>query len=184
MLRLARRERSVAPIEAKLDAIVLGPALDFMRSLWRLNHALELTSGHMERSIGITAQQRMVIRCIGKCPGLTPTQLAMLLHVDRSTISTALNRMERDGLVVRRSDEKDRRSVTLWLSTKGKRHDRPSQETLESAVERLLTKTGNRDLLATKRVMVCLSERLESVLEHARSRSVPAPPRRGKLRTR
>jgi DNA-binding MarR family transcriptional regulator len=131
--------------------------------MWRLNHALELTSGHMERSLGITAQQRMVIRCLGKQPGMSPTQLALLLHLDRSTISTALNRMERSGLLVRRSDERDRRSVTLWLSPKGKRLDRPSKETVETAVKGMLAQTGKRDLLATARVMECLSRKLESI---------------------
>jgi MarR family transcriptional regulator, organic hydroperoxide resistance regulator len=161
----ARRERSASRDDGSREPMKLGPALDFMRSMWRLNHAVELTSGHMERSLGITAQQRMVIRCLGKQPGISPSQLALLLHLDRSTISTALNRMERDGLLVRRGDKQDGRSVTLWLSTKGKKLDRPSEETIESAVERMVTQIGRRDLLAAERVMVCLSKELESIFE-------------------
>lgn len=147
------------------DAIAgaLGPALDFMRTLWRLNHALELVSGHMERELGITAQQRMVIRCLGKRPGIVPSELATLLHLDRSTISSALKRMERDGLLVRRSGTADRRRVTLWLSAKGKKLDQPSSETVESAVERTLSLTLRRDQLATSRVMACLLDQLELV---------------------
>lgn len=127
---------------------------------------MELTSGHMERSMGVTAQQRMVIRCLGKQPGISPSQLAALLHLDRSTISTALNRMERNGILVRRSDEYDRRGVTLWLSAKGKRLDRPSAETIESAVERMLEQSGKRDLQAAKRIMECLSDELEVIFEN------------------
>jgi MarR family transcriptional regulator, organic hydroperoxide resistance regulator len=165
MPRTANREHPVQLQDKKSEPIELGPALDFMRSMWRLNHALELTSGHMERSVGVTAQQRMVIRCLGKQPGISPTQLALLLHLDRSTISTALNRMERDGLLVRRSAEHDRRSVTLWLSAKGKKLDRPSKETVESAVKGMLAQTGRRDLMAAERVMGCLSRELESIFE-------------------
>jgi MarR family transcriptional regulator, organic hydroperoxide resistance regulator len=159
-----------------------GPALDFMRSLWRLNHAMELTSGQMERLIGVTAQQRMIIRCIGKRPGLTPSQLAALLHLDRSTISTALNRMERDELLERRCDDRDRRSVTLWLSARGRRLDRPSEQTVESAVERLLAAINRPDLLAAKRVMARLAEQMEAALQIAPSTSKPARSRNSSAR--
>jgi MarR family transcriptional regulator, organic hydroperoxide resistance regulator len=71
----------------------LGPALDFLQRLWRLNHALERLSSRMERQLGITAQQRLIIRCIGKYPGVGAGQLAALLHVDPGTVSAALNRL-------------------------------------------------------------------------------------------
>lgn len=169
MPRKTRASRTVTQKENVQSVMDFGPALDFMRSLWRLNHAMELTSGHMERVIGVTAQQRMVIRCIGKQPGLTPSQLAALLHLDRSTISTALNRMERDELLERRCDDRDRRSVTLWLSARGKRLDRPSEQTVESAVDRLLVAASRADLLAAKRVMARLAEQLEAALESGSS---------------
>lgn len=162
----------------EVDTVELGPALEFMRGLWRLNHALELMSCNMERTIGVTAQQRMILRCLGKSPGMTPSQLAALLLVDRSTISTALNRMERNGLLLRRTDRNDHRSVTLWLSARGKRLDRPANVTVESAVERLLFDSAPKDLLATERVMQSLSRQLESLLlatTKSKSASKPAP---------
>lgn len=59
------------------------PALEFMQHLWALNHAVERTSLRMERELGVTAQQRLVLRCVGKYPGMMPTQVAALLHLDR-----------------------------------------------------------------------------------------------------
>lgn len=164
MTRSVPREPTVSPNADVRRGVELGPALEFMRSLWRLNHALERMSCEMERALGVTAQQRMVLRCLGKRPGMTPSQLADLLHVDRSTISTALNRMQRERLLVRRVDESDRRSVTLWLSARGKRLDKPSAVTVESAVERLLAEAGSRDLRATERVMKSLSRQLDTAL--------------------
>ena len=39
----------------------------------------------MERSLGITAPQRLVLRCVGKFPGVSAGRLATLLHlVDRA----------------------------------------------------------------------------------------------------
>lgn len=59
------------------NAYPLGPALDFMRKVSALNHALERVSSHMERTLGVTAPQRLILRCVGKYPGITAGQLAM-----------------------------------------------------------------------------------------------------------
>ena len=138
----------------------------------------------MERRIGITAQQRMVIRCLGKRPGISPSQLAGLLHLDRSTVSTALNRMERDGLLARHSAETDGRGVTLWLSPKGKRLNQPSEETIESAVGRTLELTGERDVSAAERTMNCLCQELETMLTSARAAAGDSPGRAKRTRAR
>lgn len=164
---------TLAP-ESKTTEVFLGPSLEFMRHLWRLNHAVELMSGQMERLLGVTAQQRMIIRCLGKIPALTPSLLAATLHVDRSTISTALRRMELSGLIVRRSDASDGRRVSLTLTAKGRRIEATREETVEKAVDRLLRDQTKRDIAASQRVMRALAEQLELATEGR----APARPRK------
>ena len=60
----------------------LEPTLAFLQRLWRLNHAIERLSMRMDRSLGVTTQQRLLLRCIGRTPNATAGQLAKLLHVD------------------------------------------------------------------------------------------------------
>lgn len=145
--------------DAELD-LPLGPALDFLRLLWEVNHAMESFSNHMERTLGVTAQQRLVIRCVGRYPGLTPGQLARLLHLDPGTISAALGRLERRGLVVRRRDERDQRRVTVGLTARGRTMDRPSPQTVEAAVERLLATERPSNVAAAARVLRALTDAL------------------------
>lgn len=133
----------------------LGPALEFLRCLWRLNHALERLSGRMERRLGVTAQQRLVIRCVGKYPGLTAGQLARLLHVDPGTASATLKRLEKKRLVMRRRDPRDQRRVVLGLTPKGRLIDRRPQGTVEQAAERLLAEIRPID-----------AKRAQKLLEH------------------
>lgn len=139
----------------------LGPALDFLQRLWQLNHALEKLSSQMERRIGITAPQRMIIRCIGKYPGMAPSQLASILHLDPGTISATLSRLEDKGFVSRRRDSEDRRRVSLSLTAKGKKLDAPIGGTVESGMERLLVGALPRDITATRKLL----EQLTSVLQ-------------------
>jgi DNA-binding MarR family transcriptional regulator len=148
----------LVPVEASEE---LGSTLEFMRSLWSLNHALEVTSKSMEARLGVTAQQRMLVRIVGKFPGTTPSHIAELLHVHRATVSVALNRLERRGIVKRGRDTVDYRRVTVNLTKRGKALDVPASGTVESAVARLLKEASGRDIAAVQRAMQGLIEALE-----------------------
>ena len=144
--------------------VPLEPPLDFLRHLWELNHALERTSMQMERKLGVTAQQRLFVRCVGKYPGMTASQLALVLHLDRGTVSVGLRRLSKKGLVARRRDPRDNRRVSLGLTAKGRQLDRPDPATVEHAVERLISKVGQRDIEQVKRVLRRLAEDLTGKL--------------------
>jgi DNA-binding MarR family transcriptional regulator len=142
----------------------LSPALDFLQRLWRLNHALEKLSSRMEKQLGITAQQRLIIRCCGKYPGLTAGQLASLLHVDPGTVSAALNRLESKQLLERRRDAHDGRRTLVCLTAAGRKLDRPIQGTVEHAVDRLLASVPPTDVAAAIGVIDKLGVMLEDEL--------------------
>jgi MarR family transcriptional regulator, organic hydroperoxide resistance regulator len=135
----------------------LGPALDFLRRLWQLNRELEKLSSRMDKQLGVTAQQRLVVRCVGKCPGLTAGQLAGLLHVDPGTVSAALNRLEGKGLLKRQPDPRDRRRASISLLAKGRALDQPARGTVEDAVERLLELEHPEEIATALRVIGRLS---------------------------
>jgi DNA-binding MarR family transcriptional regulator len=139
----------------------LGKPLELLEHLWRVDHAMQRVSTRMSREIGVTGPQRLIIRCVGRYPGLTASQLATLLHVDRGTVSAALNRLEDRGLVERRSDPLDKRRVTLGLTPEGRALDQPSEHTIESTVEQLLKTATASDLAAASRVLAALAEALE-----------------------
>ncbi len=140
----------------------LGPALDFLQRLWRLNHALEKVSRRMEVQLGVTAQQRFILRCIGKYPGLTAGQLASLLHVDPGTVSTSLNRLEKRDLLERRRDSRDKRRIAIGLTAAGRALDRPAHGTVEAAVEQLLRNAASNELTTMSKVLDDLTQLLEA----------------------
>src|SRR5262245_21982391 len=97
----------------------LGPTLDFMRLLWAIEHALQAASKRMETTLGITGPQRVALRVIGQCPGLSAKQLAHTLQLHPSTITGVLRRLEDRGLIRRRDDPADGRSVRLSTTPAG-----------------------------------------------------------------
>lgn len=143
----------------------LGPALDFLQRLWQLNHALEALSSRMQKRIGVTAQQRLMLRCVGKYPGMTAGQLATLLHLDPGTVSAGLSRLELKGLLERRRDPRDQRRAALGLTAAGRALDRPAQGTVEDAVARLIATVDPMDLTTTKTVVANLTALLSAQLQ-------------------
>jgi DNA-binding MarR family transcriptional regulator len=140
----------------------VSPTLDFMRAIWALNHALERTSKRMERELGVTAQQRMVLRLVGRFPNISAGELAGLLRVDPGTLSAALNRMEARRLLSRRRDPDDKRRVLLSLTPQGRKVDRPSTRTLEAAVDRLLERLPTAQGRAMRRTLEDLISELDA----------------------
>lgn len=161
--------RSPVPPVANADRLSaeypLGGALDFLQYLWRLNQALERISSRMMKVFGITAQQRLVIRCLGKFPGMTVGQLAGVLHLDPGTVSTTLNRLERQGILVRRRDARDQRRVFLRLTARGRALDQPAAGTVEHAVERLFRTAAQNDIV---RATMLLDRLIRLLLAEAR----------------
>ena len=64
--------------EAK--ALPLGAVLDFMRLLWAVDHALQSASKRMESSFGLTGPQRLVVRIVGRFPGIAAGRIGRRLR--------------------------------------------------------------------------------------------------------
>ena len=85
----------------------LGETLEFLRLIWAIDHGLQLASKRTETLVGVTGLQRLVVRILGRFPGLSAGQLAGLLHVDPSTLSGVFARLTARHLIDRRSDPRD-----------------------------------------------------------------------------
>jgi len=152
----------------------LQGALGFLQCLWELNHALERLSSHMVQELGITAQQRLVIRCIGRYPGMTVGDLAQVLHLDPATVSVTVKRLHGQRLVARRRDDHDRRRVSLWLTVKGRGLSRPAPGTVEHAVDELFEAARPKEIATTRTLL----GRLIRILDAERERGAKRTARR------
>ena len=105
------------------------------------------------------------LRFVGKYPQITAGDLAAILHVEKSTLSLALKRLEERGLVARHRDAADARKAPIVLTAAGRAFDRPAMGTVERAVQRALRATKPRDLEVVRSFLqrlVLLLERGES----------------------
>lgn len=144
--------------QARLRA--LGPAFEFMRALWAVDHQLQSASKRLEATAGVTGPQRMVIRLVGRYPGISAGQVSELLHLHPSTLTGILKRLERAGLVARRPDPADGRRALLVLSPRGQAIDAVRGGTIEAGVRRALARLSPRAVAGAREVLEALSEEL------------------------
>jgi DNA-binding MarR family transcriptional regulator len=135
--------------------------LDFMRLIWAVDHALQRTSKRMEKAIGVTGSQRLVLRIVGRFPGISAGDLAQLLHVHPSTLTGILARLERQGSIRRRPDPRDKRRSLLGLTRRGRRFDVAAEGTIEAAVSRTLASISPAKVQAAREVLLSIADSLE-----------------------
>lgn len=150
----------VAPPSNASESTTLGPALDFMRRLWAIDHAMQSISKRMESELGLTSPQRLVIRIVGKSPGISAGRLAEILHVHPSTLTGVLGRLEDRGLLTRKIDKADLRRALFTLTARGRALDVPNPRTVEAAIESALAPLPVRNIRIAEELLAQLASSL------------------------
>ena len=143
------------------SGLPVGDAIDFLRLIWAVDHALQRRSKAMAATLGITGPQRLVIRIIGRFPSIHARQLADILHLHPSSLTAVLKRLEHRDLVRRWPDERDRRRWLLGLTRQGQALNRETAGTIEAAVQRVLQTTTRDSLEGTRAVLSKLARELD-----------------------
>ena len=135
--------------------------LRFMRVLWGLVHGLDVRSKWMERNLGVTGPQRLVVRMVGREPGITASAIAASLDLHPSTLTGILARLEKRGLLTRDVDPSDRRRAKFRLTPRGQRIDRERKGTVEATVRRVLARASDEAIQETQELLQSLISELE-----------------------
>jgi DNA-binding MarR family transcriptional regulator len=138
----------------------LDPVLDFMRLLWSIEHRLQRVSKRMGNELGITGPQRLVLRVVGRFPGISASELAHIVRLHPSTITGILQRLTKKGWLERRRDPADTRRVQLLLKPQGVAYTRTARRTVEWAVTDALDHAGFSNVQAARKVLIGIADRL------------------------
>ncbi|HJW75508.1 MAG: hypothetical protein A2138_00265 [Deltaproteobacteria bacterium RBG_16_71_12] len=123
------------PIVEKLP---MGRVLELLRQVWAVDHAVQQLSRAMASHLGLTGPQRLVLRVIGRRPRISAGELAAFLHLDASTMTGHLQKLEELGLLERRVALDDARRAAIVLTPRGRRLDTKTPGTIEAAMEEAL----------------------------------------------
>lgn len=136
-------------------------ALNFLRLLWEIQHGLLAVSRRMRREIGVTGPQRLVLRLLSSTPGITAGELAQALHLDKSTLTGIVGRLERDDFLRRAVDPLDRRRQLLALTRKGRAVAATLSGTVEERVAHALAEVSPEEVGSAEKILSLVTESLE-----------------------
>ena len=87
---------------------------------------------------GLTTGQPKVLDYLGRHDGSVQKEIAQGCQIDPATMTGLLSRMEEKGLIVRRSEGGDRRSLHVYLTEAGWAGQRAARRALEAQGEAVL----------------------------------------------
>jgi DNA-binding MarR family transcriptional regulator len=99
----------------------LNHGLSVAESFWNAARAAWLRGKGDCRNIGLTNAQAAVLFAVGFRGPIFPSELARQLGLSRQATSSAMNHLERQGLVRRARSTEDRRRVPVTFTEKGRR---------------------------------------------------------------
>ncbi|MGA2494011.1 MAG: MarR family transcriptional regulator [Roseiarcus sp.] len=86
----------------------------------RLESRIQSMVAEHLRTIGLSVPQCDVLTTLTEAEGISQQELAERLYVTKGNISGLLDRLERAGLVERRSTAADRRQYAIYLTSEGR----------------------------------------------------------------
>jgi DNA-binding MarR family transcriptional regulator len=120
---------------------------------------------------GFTLPQFDVLNQLARGPeGITFVELSRQLLVTAGNLTGIVDRLERDGLVLRQRHPADGRAFRLTLTPRGWHAVRAARPAHHAAVARLMAALPRRDLRTLRSLLGRLRERLEERTPPSRSR--------------
>ena len=121
------------------------------------------TFDHILSSKGVTRVQWIALYYLGKKEFINQKELAVLMQVKESTVARLVDRMEREGLVLRQRKEEDKRAFKLILTDKGLTYRKellPEGELFNDIISKGISEEEMQSF------MMVLKKMRENVVEH------------------
>lgn len=117
------------------------------------------------RRLGFTRSQWLALRRLGRQPGVSQSELAELMEVERATAGRIIDRLEENGWLERRPDQNDRRVNRIYMTERGQAvHDTIGPIAEAMVAEELSGLTGTEQKLLTD-LMINVKRRLQEMAE-------------------
>jgi DNA-binding MarR family transcriptional regulator len=103
--------------------------------IWRASH---VQGAAALETVGLTPGLFAVLNVVGARKGAIQQELGSLMGIDRTTMVSLVDQLERDGLAKRRPSPKDRRAREISITPSGRRVLRSARRLLAQAEDEVL----------------------------------------------
>ena len=92
---------------------------EVLREIGVIARALDSISNIEFKEYNLTKGQYLYLVRIFENPGIIQEELADMIKVDKTTLSRALKKLELNGFIIKKSDEKNKKNKKLYTTKKG-----------------------------------------------------------------
>lgn len=92
---------------------------DILRDIGVISRALDSISNIEFKEIDLAKGQFVYLVRIYENPGIIQEQLVEMLKIDRATASRAISNLEKNGLIIKKSGENNKKNKLLFATDKG-----------------------------------------------------------------
>jgi len=114
-----------------------------------------------EQKVPVTPEQFRLLTHLWHQDGLTQQELADGTHRDKANVTRILDILEREIIIERRNDPKDRRVYKIFLTAKGKEIERDAAECSMLAINDALKDVTKEEIEMCKNVLNTTIKNLE-----------------------
>jgi DNA-binding MarR family transcriptional regulator len=117
------------------------------------------------RAVGLTRAQWLVIARVHRRPGLSQSEVADLLEIEKASAGRLIDRMEAKGWLTRRADSSDRRINRLHLTPAAERLHATVWPIAEATVDDALGDLSVEERRRLTRLMTRVKSKLQALAE-------------------
>ncbi len=144
-----------APDRVSPSRPTLGPGPE-SELTWLLHRAAQrmrsATSGAAEQH-GLSLRQHIILSALHLAPGMTQVELGRAVAIDKTTLTSELDQLERERLVERGVDPSDRRARILAVTATGEHLRRTVSDATQRAESEALAAFSDDDVAVLRRML-------------------------------
>ncbi len=96
--------------------------------LRKINQAIDLHSKRLQKTVGITSPQLVILQELAQFTSLSVSELSRQVSLSQGTVTEILNRLEKKNLISKRKSDQDKRRSLTSITDEGRKilQDAPS----------------------------------------------------------
>jgi DNA-binding MarR family transcriptional regulator len=153
---------SVKRVDGPRAASSKRDVAEVVQTLRRLFRGLHEYSKAIQKTAGLSGPQVWALTLLEENPGCSARELAARMFVHPSTVTGVVERLVRKGAVSRVVDQRDRRSVRLYVRAAGKRVLKKSPPPIQVGLTKALAHMSARRLSELRRSLLELARETET----------------------
>jgi MarR family transcriptional regulator, organic hydroperoxide resistance regulator len=118
----------------------------------------------------LNKNQKKAIIIIGTVKSIMPTTLGKYLDLQKGSLTSMIDALEKEELVSRRKDSEDRRKILLVLTDKGRKYREWLIEEFEKSASEILIKLDEEDIIEYKKSLQLILDILKKLDETSQNR--------------